>query len=90
MATKKDVEVKETAVMEDVKAVDPWKDMKEIFIPKAPKGEDNFIIASVNGRIFKVMRGVKVEVPAPIAEVIEHSMEASAAADEFIEKASNE
>ena len=66
--------------------VDPWKNMVEIKLPKATNGEPNYVIASVNGRVFKIQRGVKVEVPAPIAEVIEHSFLAQDEADNFIEE----
>lgn len=67
------------------KKVDPWKKMVEIRLPKATDGEPNYIIASVNSRVFKVKRGVKVKVPAPIAEVIENSFEEQDEADAFIE-----
>lgn len=77
---------KSTEATEKVtKTNDPWSDMVEVKIPKAVNGEPNYVIASVNGRIFKVQRGIKVEVPAPIAEVLEHSFEARDEADEFIE-----
>ena len=66
-------------------ATNPWDVMVEINIPKAMNGEPNYEIASVNGRVFKIQRGVKVEVPAPIAEVIEHSFLAQDEAESFIE-----
>ena len=81
MATKKTDEAKvETMAVED-----PWQEKREIRLPKAPKGEDNFLIASVNGRVFKIKRGESVEVPLPIAQVIENSYKDADAADEFIE-----
>lgn len=52
---------------------DPWKEEIEIRLPKAPRGGDNFLVASVNGRVFKIKRGETVKVPAPIAEVIANS-----------------
>ena len=75
-------EVKETKA---TKVADPWKEMVAIKLPKATNGEPNYVIASVNGKAFKIQRGVKVEVPAPIAEVIEHSFLAQDEAEEFIE-----
>ena len=81
MATKKTDEAKvETMAVED-----SWLEKREIRLPKAPKGEDNFLIASVNGRVFKIKRGEAVEVPLPIAQVIENSFADADAADEFIE-----
>ena len=67
-----------------VKEVDPWKQMVEVKIPKTADGSANYIIASVNGKVFKVMKGVNVKVPAPIAEVLEHSFEAQDEAELFI------
>lgn len=52
---------------------DPWKKMVDIRLPKAPRGGDNFQIASVNGRVFKIKRGETVSVPAPIAEVLDNA-----------------
>lgn len=63
----------------------PWDKKVEVMLPKATNGDSNYLIASVNGRVFKIKRGVKVEVPAPIAEVIEHSFNAQNEADEFID-----
>ena len=65
---------------------DPWKQMVSIRIPKATNGEANYLFAAVNGRRFKIQRGVKVDVPLPIAEVIEHSYEQQNMADEFIDR----
>lgn len=65
---------------------DPWDKKVTVKLPKAPRGEENFVIASVNGRVFKIQRGVEVEVPEPIAEVLRHSEQEQDRADEFIEK----
>ena len=86
MATKK-----EEAVVEEVKKPvskaekDPWTKMVDIRLPKPFPNEENFVIASVNGRVFKIKKGVPVSVPAPIAEVLEHSLEAEEAADMYIQ-----
>ena len=86
MAAKKEVE----AVVEEVKKPvvaekDPWKEMVEIRLPKPLPNEENFVIASVNGKVFKIKKGTNVKVPAPIAEVLEHSLEAEEAADMYIQ-----
>ena len=96
MATKKtiaglELEEQEMPVAKPVKKVaevDPWSQMVEIKIPKTSDGSANYIIASVNGRVYKVMKGVNVKVPAPIAEVIEHSFEAQDEAELYIAGAS--
>jgi len=82
MAVKKEATAEENIV---VKGVDPWKQMKTIKLDKAAPGEENYVIASVNGKVYKIKKGVVVDVPAPIAEVIEHSREAEEAADMYIE-----
>ena len=86
MATKNEAVVAETKTE---KKVDPWKDMKTIRLEKAAPGQENYVIASVNGKVFKIKKGVTVDVPAPIAEVIEHSREAEEAADMYIESKAN-
>lgn len=78
-------QAEEPVLVEAKKDKDPWSDTREIRIPKAPKGEDNFVIASVNGRVFKIKRGETVEVPLPIAQVIENSFKDADRADDFIE-----
>ena len=83
-------EMLETAEVTMETGNDPWKEMVEIKLPKAPKGEPNYEIASVNGRVFKIKKGEKVKVPAPIAEVIEHSIEAQEEADEYMESVLSE
>lgn len=77
------------AATKETMVKDPWTEMVDIKLPKATNGDSNYIIASVNGRVFQVQRGVKVSVPAPIAEVIEHSFEAEEAADLYLEGKTN-
>lgn len=87
MAIKKDSEI-ENVVEEKVekkKTPDPWKQMVTVRVDKAHDGSPNYETASVNGRVFKIKRGVNVEVPAPIAEVLQHSLEAREEADTYIE-----
>lgn len=72
-----------------LEGIDPWNEKRTVRLPKAQNGDVNYVIASVNGRVFKVQRGVTVEVPAPIAEVLEHSFEAEDEAEMFQEKNAN-
>ena len=37
------------------------------------KKEENFVIIGVNGRSWKIMKGVEVEVPDYVAEVLENA-----------------
>lgn len=88
-ATKNENATKEVKVIKDTVPYDPWKDMVQVRLPKATNGELNYQIASVNGRVYKIQKGVPVSVPAPIAEVLKHSFKAQDEADMFIEKAGN-
>ena len=46
--------------------------MSKVFLPRGRKNEENFVIVSVNGRNYKIMKGVEVEVPECVAEVLEN------------------
>lgn len=50
------------------------ENMVSIFLPRGRKNEENFVIVSVNGRSWKIMKGVQVQVPDYVAEVLENSM----------------
>ena len=97
MATaKKSIAELEAEIMEPAakpvkkaKEVDPWEQKVAVRIPKTADGSANYIIASVNGRVFKIMKGVQVDVPAPIAEVLEHMFEAEEAAELFVASHAN-
>ncbi|MBQ0037464.1 MAG: hypothetical protein KBS74_02205 [Clostridiales bacterium] len=57
-------------------AYDPWKDMRDIVVPKKRNGDQECIHCSVNGRIFMVPCTGRVQkVPRPIYEVLIHSQE---------------
>ena len=47
--------------------------MVKILLPRGRKNEENFVIVSVNGRSWKIMRGVEVRVPRCVAEVLENA-----------------
>ena len=49
------------------------ENMVSIFLPRGRKNEENFVIVSVNGRSWKIMKGVQVQVPDYVAEVLENS-----------------
>ena len=50
---------------------DVWKQTKEVLLPRAQENEQKFEFVCVNGRTFQVPKGKRVEVPLPVAEVIE-------------------
>lgn len=59
----------------------------KIRIPKT-KEESGGVFASVNQRTFQIPRGVEVEVPECVAEVLRHKEEAEEAAWRFEESTS--
>ena len=61
----------------------------KVFLPRGRKNEENFVIVSVNGRSFKIMKGVEVEVPDYIAEVLENSRMMADAARQYVDAVAN-
>ena len=60
-----------------------------VTIPRGRKQEENFVIVSVNGRSFKIMKGVQVEVPDYVAEVLENSRMMAEAARRYVDAVAN-
>ncbi|MCD8036972.1 MAG: hypothetical protein LUE88_06325 [Clostridiales bacterium] len=60
-----------------------WNEMVEVKLPKAPKTEQNFQFVGVNGKTFQVPKGVTVEVPKPVAEVLKNAEKAKNEAEEY-------
>lgn len=46
---------------------------KTVLLHRGRKNEENFQIVSVNGRSWKIMKGVEVQVPDFVAEVLENA-----------------
>ena len=60
--------------------------MTTILLPRGRKNEENFVIVSVNGRSFQIMKGVEVEVPDYVAEVLENGRAMAEEARRYVEK----
>ena len=60
--------------------------MVKILLPRGRKNEENFVIVSVNGRSWKIMRGVEVSVPDYVAEVLENSRMMAEAARRYVDE----
>lgn len=60
--------------------------MVSIFLPRGRKNEENFVIVSVNGRSWKIMRGVEVSVPDYVAEVLENGRMMAEAARRYVDE----
>lgn len=60
--------------------------VKKVCLPRGRKQEENFLLVSVNGRNWKIMRGVEVEVPDYVAEVLENNAMMAAAARRYVDR----
>ena len=57
------------------KAYDPWQDMRQIFIPKRSRTEQNTLEVGVNDKTFFIPKDQFVDVPMPLWEVIQEMLE---------------
>lgn len=66
------VETTETTETKPAKAENknPWTQMVPIYLDMALGGDEKYVIAGVNGRVYQVPVGMDIEVPLPIAEVL--------------------
>ena len=64
------------------------ENMVSIFLPRGRKNEENFVIVSVNGRSWKIMKGVQVQVPDYVAEVLENSRMMAETARRYVDELS--
>ena len=60
--------------------------MVKILLPRGRKNEENFVIVSVNGWSWKIMRGVEVSVPDYVAEVLENGRMMAEAARRYVDE----
>lgn len=61
-----------------------WSQMKKVYLPKAVKGEEDFVYVSVNERSFQVPKGQEVEVPLPVYARLQIMEAAEKKADAFM------
>ena len=60
--------------------------MVKVLIPRGRKKEENFVIVAVNGKSWKIMKGVEVEVPDYVAEVLENAEMMAEEARRYVDK----
>ena len=65
------------------------EEMRKVYLPRGRKNEENFVIVSVNGRSYKIMKGVEVEVPAYVAEVLENAQMMADDARRYVDRMAN-
>ena len=63
--------------------------MKTVLIPRGRKNEENFVLVSVNGRNFKIMKGVEGQVPDFVAEVLENAQMMAVDARRYVDRMAN-
>lgn len=85
----------EAAVLEQTVPLGPviskaWEEKREIFLPYATKGEEQFIFVAVNGRKYQVPRGRSVSLPLPLYERIKIMQEAESRTVEYRNSLPNE
>jgi len=71
-------------------AYDPWKDMRQVYIPKRSRSEQNTLEVGVNDKTFFVPKDQFVEVPMPLWEVINEMLERQKIMDDEAKKASGQ
>ena len=63
--------------------------MTTVLLPRGRKQEENFVIVSVNGRSWKIMKGVEVQVPDYVAEVLEDAQMMADTARRYVDRVAN-
>ena len=63
--------------------------MVTVMLPRGRKQEENFVIVSVNGRSWKIMKGVEVQVPDFVAEVLENAQMMADDARRYVDRMAN-
>ena len=65
------------------------REMTTVVIPRGRKNQENFVIVSVNGNSWKIMRGVEVEVPRYVSEVLENAEMMAETARSYVDRMAN-
>ena len=87
MARTKTATPEENVILEEAAAPEEQKEPTEkIFLFKDDGAYKDDLFVSVNGRNFQIQRGVEVEVPACVAEVIRNSDRQKQLAERRLEK----
>lgn len=66
---------------------DEWDEEVEVMVPRRHKGDDQYYYVCVNDRRFEIpANGKRQKMPRPIAEILQSSIDAEYAAEEFAEQ----
>ena len=72
------------------KIYDPWQDMRQIFIPKRSRSEQNTLEVGVNDKTFFIPKDQFVDVPMPLWEVVREMLDAQKTMEQEAQKASGQ
>ena len=89
--TTQEIKAAEEVVKEEEPAkVDPWDELVPVVVPRKPKGEDQQFYVCVNDRRWMVpANGKTQQLPRPVAEILQESIQAEYAADDFADHIPN-
>ena len=62
---------------------------KTVLLHRGRKNEENFQIVSVNGRSWKIIKGVEVQVPEFVAQVLENARMMEDDARSYVDRMAN-
>lgn len=74
------------AEVKNPKAAVETAEMVKIKLPKAREGEEPEVFVGVNGKAWRIRKGVPVEVPVYVAEVLQNAERADDQLDAFLEQ----
>lgn len=63
--------------------------MVTIKLERPAKGQPEYVFAAVNGKTYQIKKGVPVQVPVAVAEVIANANRAAEAADSYSNEKAN-
>lgn len=91
MATKNELKNANDATKADIEATaNKDSELVKIKIPVDPANRhEGDVTVGLNGKMFKIKRGIAVEVPRGVAEILEHSEIQERTALEFIDQVSS-
>lgn len=67
-------ETKETVIETEQKPSNPMEELIPVTLPRATGNEQNFELVSLNGKTWQIMKGVTVQIPLPVYEVLMESI----------------
>ena len=67
-------EATKEAVIETQRPYNPMEDLIPVTLPRATGNEQNFELVSLNGKTWQIMKGVTVQIPLPVYEVLMESI----------------